>query len=220
MEKTIDTEQGIVDTGKKILASHLVEGSWGNISARRLDGTVAITPSGRAYDTLGREDISVVDEKGQVIGGRHSPSSELPLHLAIYAARPDVKAIVHTHSVYACACAVAQTAIPPVMEDLVQIVGGAVEVSKYCLPGSQELAIAAVAALEEKNAVLLARHGVVACGRNLAEALTVASIVEKTAKIFLLAQQLGKVSLLDEEDIAVLRNFYINDYSKRQLVEV
>ncbi len=213
------TAQEIVDTGKKVAASHLVEGSWGNISARYSGAGIAITPSGRAYDTLCADDISFVDNSGNMLQSKHKPSSELPLHLAIYKARPDIGAIVHTHSVYASACAAAQMPIPPIMEDIVQIAGGEVSVSDYSLPGTPELAAAALKALGGKNAVLLARHGAVACGRNLPEALTVAYIVEKTAKIFILAKQLGAVFPLDDEDIAILRGFYLNDYCKRQLVE-
>ena len=215
-----ETCQQIVQTGRKINSGKLVEGPWGNISTR-LDKKelVAITPSGRSYDTLKARDICLVDLNGKIIKSKYNPSSELALHLAIYKARPDVKAIVHTHSIYASACSAADQAIPAIMEDLVQIVGGEVAVAEYKLPGSEELAHAAVKALDDKSAALLSHHGVVACARSLQEAVTIANIVEKTAKIFVVAKQLGSIEALGADDIAVLRKFYLEKYSRQQLVE-
>ncbi len=215
-----ETCQQIVQTGRKINSGKLVEGPWGNISAR-LDKKefVAITPSGRSYDTLKARDICLVDLNGKIIKSKYNPSSELALHLAIYKARPDVKAIVHTHSIYASACSAADQVIPAIMEDLVQIVGGEVAVAEYKLPGSEELAHAAVKALADKSAALLSHHGVVACARSLQEAVTIANIVEKTAKIFVIAKQLGSIEALSADDTAVLRKFYLEKYSRQQLVE-
>ena len=212
--------QEIVQTCLNLTTSKLVEGPWGNVSARLPDDLVAITPSGRDYNSLTWQDIAIIDLQGNIKESLYNPSSEAFLHLSIYKNRPDIKAIIHTHSIYASAFAVAQKPIMAVIEDVVQIVGGEVAVAPYALPGTQELAQNAVEYLHKKNAVLLANHGAVACGRTLAEAFVVASIVEKTAHIALFSQLLNpNIQPLSSNDIEVLRTNYLEKYSKQQLVE-
>lgn len=124
MAETIRTE--IIAVGQKMVQLGLVAGTWGNISARVPDSSyIAITPSGMDYLSLAPENIVILDLAGNIIDSANVPSSELKLHLAVYLNRSDVNAIVHTHSVYASACAVANKPIPPIIEDLVQMVGGA-----------------------------------------------------------------------------------------------
>ena len=209
--------EDILAAARMLLDKGLVAGTWGNVSIRSAaDKLVAVTPSGRSYANLRPEDIVIVDIGGQVRDGRWKPSSELPMHLAIYAARPDIHAIVHTHSVYASACAVARKAIPPIIEDLIQLNGGAVDVAEYALPGTATLAEAAVMALADKQVVLLANHGAVCCGHTLSEAMTASELVEKAAQIFIHANQLGGAVILGDEDIAVMRDFYLSRYRSRQ----
>ncbi len=167
---------------------------------------------GDPYNELNPVDTVVVDTTGKILEGNR-PSSELPLHLAIYEARPDVRAIIHTHSIYATACAVAGEAIPPSLEEMVQAVGGGVEVADYALPGTLELAQNAVAGLGGYlSAVLLSNHGAVACGPSLKEALLVAELVEKAAQIHSIAKQLGGVRRLCDEDVQLMRRFYVEKY--------
>lgn len=207
----------IIQHGCMMLDSGLIVGTWGNISARIPEtNCIAITPSGRNYRNLQTEDIPILDLLGNSIEGACKPSSENALHLAIYNQRPDVQAIIHTHSTYATACAVAHVAIPPIVEDLIQLVGGGVDIADYAICGSNELANNAVAALGEKNAVLLANHGVVGCGISLHEAKIACELVEKTAKIFILANQLsGEVNVLDDKDIKTMHDFYLKQYRQK-----
>jgi len=207
----------ILAVGCAMLEKGLVAGTWGNISAR-IPGTalIAVTPSGKGYREITATDIVVVDGSGIIIEGSFKPSSELPLHLAIYNARPDIQAIVHTHSIFASACAVAHKAIPPIIEDLVQLVGGSVDVATYALPGTDILAQNVVATLGKKNAVLMANHGVVGCGQSLAEGMIACELVEKAAQIFIYANQIGGAQVLNNEDIEVMHNFYIECYRQRQ----
>lgn len=217
MNHTVKVKAEVLAVGCAMLDKGLIAGTWGNISAR-IPGTqlIAVTPSGRGYRELTPADIVVVDEMGVVIEGGLKPSSELPLHLAIYQARSDVQAIVHTHSVFASACAVAHKAIPPIIEDLVQLVGGGVDVATYALPGTKILAQHVVAALGIKNAVLMANHGVVGCGQSLNEAMMACELVEKAAQIFIYANQIGGAQVLSDEDIKVMHDFYVTYYQKRQ----
>lgn len=206
----------IIKIGLLLLEKGLVAGTWGNISARIDDKRIAITPSGRNYQTLKNDDIVIVDPLGEIVAGRLRPSSELALHLAVYAARPDIKGIVHTHSVFASACAVARRPIPPIIEDLVQLAGGEIPVAHYALPGTMELAHHVTTALADKFAVLLANHGVIACGKTLGEAFTAAELVEKAAQIFSWAQLLGGAAVLSGEDVAGMHKFYLEHYRQRQ----
>jgi L-fuculose-phosphate aldolase len=207
----------IIATGLSLVNKNLVAGTWGNVSSRTACGQlIAITPSGRSYRELQADDIIIVDDHEQIVEGTLKPSSELPLHSAIYQARPDVQAIVHTHSIFASACAVARRAIPPIIEDLVQLAGGEIEVAAYALPGTKELAANAVQALGNKNAVLLANHGVIGCGQSLDEALTACELVEKAAQIYIYANQLGEAVVLSDEDVASMHTFYLEQYRKRQ----
>jgi L-fuculose-phosphate aldolase len=206
----------IIAVGQKLIHSGLVTGCWGNISVRVDADTIAITPSGRNYLSLQADDIVIVDQDGNRLTGSLLPSSELALHLAVYQARSDVQALVHTHSVFASACAVAHRSIAPIIEDLVQVVGGSVDVAPYALPGTPELAASAVKSLGKKQAVLLANHGVLGCGATLAEALLCCELVEKTAQIFIYAQSLGGAVSLGDRDCLIMHQFYNDDYRYRQ----
>lgn len=208
----------LVVAGQTLLTKGLVAGTWGNLSLRVAENQVAITPSGRDYGTLTSEDIVIVDLNGEALyqaSGR-TASSEMPLHLAIYRQRPDIMAIVHTHSVHASACAVAHKPIPPVIEDIVQLAGGEIPLAPYALPGTKELATQAAATLGSKQAVLLANHGAVCCGTTLAEAMTAAELVEKAAQIYLYANLLGGAKALSDEDVTIMHEFYVSHYRKRR----
>ena len=216
MDKTQETRQAVVQAGLNMLTTHLTLGTWGNISARVPgENWLAITPTGMRYDTLEAEDIVVMDLAGEVIAGSRKPSIEVPMHLAIYRAREDINAVVHTHSPYATAMAAARREIPGAVEDLVQAVGGSVRVNEYALPGTQQLAYNAVKALEGRNAVLLANHGMLGAGKDLAEALKICQLVEKSAQVTLLAQMVGGVVELSREDIDGMRDFYLNAYGQK-----
>jgi L-ribulose-5-phosphate 4-epimerase len=146
-----------------------------------------ITPAGITYDQLGRDGLVVVDGELEPVGdetGELVPSTESLLHLAIYRERPDVNAVVHTHSLYASVAAVTSTHIPPVVDEMVVYIGGAVEVADYGFPGTTELAEAGVHALGDRRAVLLRNHGMCAVGPSLEEAMRVAILVERVAQIY------------------------------------
>jgi L-fuculose-phosphate aldolase len=211
-----DTRRAVIESSLKMLHSSLVVGTWGNISARVPgEDLFAITPSGMDYENICPEDIVVLDFNGDVVDGYKKPSIEYNLHLAIYKAREDVNAIVHTHSEYCTAMAIARRPIPGAAEDCVQIVGGDVRVSEYRLPGTLELGVAVVEALKDRNAAILANHGCVAVAKDLSEAMKVAAVVEKSAKATIFAQLLGGVVELPKEDINYMRDFYLNKYGQR-----
>ena len=207
----------IVEMGQRLMEKKLVAGSWGNISCRIDAASLAITPSGRGYETLTPEDIVIIGNDGRVLEGRHIPSSELKVHTAIYEACPEAGAVIHTHSIYASALAAMHQDVPAIIEDIVQIIGGRVYCAEYALCGTQELAVNAVAALRGRKAALLANHGAVCWGKNLQEALLVAEILEKAAQIAVIcAGAKGRVYELSTEDAEVMHDFYEQHYAKRQ----
>ena len=167
------------------------------------------------YDTLCENDFVLVDLEGTVIEGIRVPSIETKLHSAVYKARKDVHAIAHTHSDYAKSFSIARKPIGPFSEDMVQIVGGQVNVSEYCLPGTEELGKAAAAALGDHNAVLLANHGLVAVGRDIKEAVKTAEVVERNAKSILLSYLTGGPVELSRDDVDAMREFYLNKYGQK-----
>ena len=229
--------QEVVEAGLTLAHSSMTIGTYGNISQRVDDNHIAITPSGRDYEQLTAADIVVTNltgevqrfdgsdvEQGNCVKGNDEtasvplrPSSELPLHLEIYKNFPEARAIVHTHSVYASALAVAHKDLPPVIEDLTQIVGGAVRCTEYTIAGTKLLGQKAVEAMQGgRNAALLANHGAVCWGRNLKEALATAQILEKAAQIYCVAHSFGTPFPLNEKTVNTLHDFYLNHYSKRQ----
>lgn len=209
--------QSVLETGKIIVNSGLVCGTWGNISVRLSSSdSFLITPSGVPYHELTADDLVMVDLQGKVLAGRLKPSSETPLHAAIYRARQDIHGIVHTHSYYASVFAVTRKALPPVLEEMAQILGGEVQVAPYAPAGTSELAAAAVSALGDRAAVLLANHGVVGVGRTLKEALLVCQVVEKGALVSLFAQLTGTLHLLNDDHLCALRSNYLESYGQRK----
>ncbi len=212
----IEQRKAIIAMGRQMIAAGLAVGTWGNISCRVGADLIAITPSGVEYTSLQEQDIVVMSLDGQVVDGNLRPSTEHPLHRQIYRDRPDVAAVVHSHSVYASAMACARKPIPAAVEDLVQIVGGDVPVADYHLPGTQALATAVSAALARRDGVLLANHGVVGVGATVAEALRVCAVIEKAAHIAIVAQAVGGVVELEQADIDAMRSYYKKNYGQRE----
>ena len=215
-EIILSAREAIVAMGKELIERKLVAGSWGNISVKVADGVYAVTPSGRGYANQKPEDIVIVDDACKTLDGELTPSSESKLHTAIYNACPEAKAIIHTHSIYASALAAMRKPVPAIIEDIVQIIGGRVECAEYALPGTQELADNAVKAMNGRKGVLLANHGAVCWGKDLADALMVCEILEKAAQIAIICQSCGGAVELSSDDAEIMHSFYEEHYIKRQ----
>jgi L-fuculose-phosphate aldolase len=201
-------KEAVLGIAQEMVRKGLVVGSAGNVSVRLGPETLAITPSRRRYEEMTAEDIQVVDFDGEPVEGDLVPSVETLLHAAAYRTRRDCRAVVHTHSVHASALAVARMSLPPVLDELVALVGGDVPVAGYAFPSSEELAGNAARVLSERNAVLLANHGVVGIGGTLREALTVCELVEHAARVFILARGLGGVHALPPEIVELEQGLF------------
>ena len=185
-------------------ARGLVVGTSGNVSSRIIGDTLgrelmAITPSGVEYDRMEAEDILVTDLDIEPVAGDSVPSSEALLHGEIYRLRRDVGAVMHTHSAYATAAAVAGVGIPAFLDEMVLVVGGEIKVSEYAFPSSDALAVNVCDALGGRNAALIRNHGVVGVGADLVEALRVCELVEHAARVMVYASVLGGTTSLPAE---------------------
>lgn len=194
-----DIRQQVLDTAKTLLERGLVSGTSGNVSARRDDGTVCITPSSVPYDTMTLDDLTVIDMEGEQLEGSNSPSSEWQLHTHTYDAHEEIESVIHAHPVHATMFAVVRQPIPPVIDEFTMYVGGGVPVCEYAASGTAELADHAAAELAEVGAALLANHGIVAAGPSLPRTLHIATLVERAAEIILGARLLGTPVALPDE---------------------
>ena len=192
--------QAVVDAARELARLGLETGSSGNVSARLPDpsGLLAITALGKACSTLEPGDIVVTDFDAEPIEEELAPSSETLLHAGAYKARPDVGAVVHTHSVYASVASVSGLEIPPLIDEMVIAVGGPIRISRYAFPGTQELADNVVEALADRSAVLMRNHGAIGVGRDLREALDVSALIERAAQVYIQTSLLGKVNVLPQ----------------------
>jgi len=187
-------------------------GTCGNVSVR-FGGGFIVTPSRVPYSELSPEDLVTVSFQGVVISGRRLPSSEVRMHAALYRRREDVCAIIHGHSPYASTLACLHRSIPPFVEDLVQIVGGEVRCTRFVPGGEHErMAEEVVETIGSVNAVLIANHGWLCCGRDLAEALVVSKILEKAALMLLAAAPLGTVMRIPEDVVISERHRFLHKY--------
>lgn len=215
----LEEKKKVLAAARRMLDKGLVTGMAGNVSLRLVLGKrplLAITPTSRDYYSLSPDDIQILDFNARKIEGDLPPSVETPLHIGIYRARKDINAIVHTHSVFATAAAVTSLFIPPILDEQVAYLGGEIKVAAYAPSGTRELAKNAVAALGDHNAVLLANHGAVGAGKNMADAFRAAELLEKTAQIYLLGLSAGKVNTLGPEAQAAARGIY--EKSRRRAV--
>ena len=204
-----DLRKQVVDAGLKMYRKGLTHGTSGNISCRiPQKEKMLITPSNIPYEQIQEKDIMLVNFAGESEETGRNPSSETPFHLMIYKNREDIGGIVHSHSVYALAVAASRKTVPVFLDEMFSEIGGEIEVSEYALPGSDELASNILTKLEDKNALLLANHGTVCCGKNLEEAFWVAETVEKICKIFVLSSVVGSVHPLTDEGVEYQRMMY------------
>lgn len=205
-EDSSELRHELLSAARSIAGAGLDVGTAGNLSVRCARGSASgflITPSGMPYPALAAEDLVFVGDGSAVIGTRQ-PSTEWRMHDAIYAARPELEAIVHTHSTHATALACQRQTIPA-FHYMVAVAGGIdIRCADYATFGTVELAERAVAALEHRRACLLAHHGLIACGTSLARAVTLAAEVEHLARTYLAARVLGEPPTLSSDEMSIV----------------
>ncbi len=207
VNKTRDTALRVALVGvvKQLDERSLNRGSTGNVSARGVDDPAGfwITPTGMNPDLLRAADLVWVARGGQA-HGRWLPSSEWHFHRAIYAARPDLHAVVHVHSTHATALASLRRGLPA-FHYMVAVAGGDnVSCVPYALFGTEALSASVAAAFVDRQACLMANHGLVAGGHSLAQALKVTVEIEALCQAYLLALTVGKPVMLSKKQMAAV----------------
>lgn len=192
MKTITELRQEIVDRSLQAFHEGLFSGTSGNMSCYlREEDLMLITPTSVRYDVMRAEDIVALRLDGTVVEGHLKPSSEWRMHAAVYEGCPDVNAVFHTHSPYATAFAVNHQTIPAVLIEALVFLGGDIRYADYATPGTKEVGLNAVPALEGRRGCTLANHGVLAVGGDLAQAYLNAEYIEDVAKIYAIARSVG-----------------------------
>lgn len=194
-----DRRDDLITTARAMQPAGLNKGTSGNVSLRHGDGFY-ITPTGMPYDKLVADDIPLMALDGSHVGAR-KPSSEWRFHRDLYAARPEVGAVLHAHSPFAVSLACLRRDIPPFHYMIARFGGETVRCADYALFGSQALSDAALLAMRDRKACLLANHGLLVAGRDLDEALALAIELEELCEQYWRACQLGAPVLLSATEM-------------------
>lgn len=205
----------LVRFAREMLAMGLVTGTAGNLSLRLADGTVLVTPSGVDYATMRAEDLVAVDADGKPLAPGLKPSIDTMTHLAIYRARDDVGAVIHTHSPYAAAFSTLHRPIPPLITESAGYLGGEVRVMNYLPPASPELGQLMGTGIGRERAVLMPNHGVMAVGENPHKAFHAAVSVEESAHVAFIALQLGTPHPVPASEVERMNTFIHHRYGQR-----
>ena len=206
-------KQQIIESGLRLLTEGLVFRTFGNVSMRLDKDFMLITPSGRKYDDLEVQDIVIVNLQTYDYEGSIKPSSEFKLHAEIYKHRDEVNAIIHTHQMNASTVAAAHRTLPPVLDDMAQLIGPDVRVAKYAHSSSDAIVENTIIALNDRMAALMANHGAVCLGRDIEEAFVVSQILEKACKTFIEASFLGGAKSINKFDAQKMHEEYLKIYS-------
>jgi L-fuculose-phosphate aldolase len=200
-----DERENLVTLGRQLAAHGLADQMAGNLSARLADAPdlIAITPSGVPYEDISVADICLVRLADGSTHHGWRPSTETPMHLAVYRAT-GCGAIVHTHSPFVVALSAVLDELPAVHYAMADL-GGPVRVAPYARFGTQRLAGAAVAALAGRNAVILGNHGALTVGARLSQAYARAQTLEWLARVYWYARQAGVPRLLSQEELDEVR---------------
>lgn len=217
MKDTIELRQSIIDVCLKLREQKYIFGTWGNVSVRLDDGNYLLTPSRVDYAVMKPEDLVVIDKQGNKLSGEYFPTSEREIHRRILNQRPEINAIIHTHSECAMACSLIEGGIPALSEEMCQLLGGGVELTSKFVPSDlhEELGETVAKSIKQANAILIRNHGPVCLGRSLEEAFVTCQILEKNASMYLslLATQ-KPFNVLDEKTVKRGRDYFLNKYGK------
>ncbi|MFW9938319.1 MAG: class II aldolase/adducin family protein [Candidatus Thorarchaeota archaeon] len=199
----------IVEAAKDLFEKGIVENNEGNISIRNgRKEELFITPTGNQYNKLTTDQIVHMAFDGTPLSSGKLPSTEFKLHVAIYNSRPKVQSVIHTHSTFATIISVVRKKIPIIMEEQVVYLGGSIDIAPYGEAHTEDIGNAALDALSFKNAALLSNHGVIVCGKSIANAVKNAEFVEKFAKTYWGSLLIGEPHILPEENLQKFQKMF------------
>lgn len=193
----LTAKQLVIEAGEKLVATGLIARTWGNVSCRVDDKTFVITPSGKPYIGLTPDDIVEVAIDDLAWSGDVKPSSEKGIHAEVYKAYPEANFVIHTHQKVASAISALKRGIDVVTGEAAQIIGNEILLGGYGLPGTKKLRKGVTAALKASpsKAVIMAHHGALCYGKDLADAFAVANMLEKVSADYLLAAAKEKLGI-------------------------
>ena len=201
-------KEEICDIGKRIWQKGFCAGNEGNHSLKLSEDRYLCTPTGLSKGFLEPDDIIVTDGEGQQVEPNRKgrkPSSEIKVHLAIYRARPDVKAVIHSHPPHATAFAIAGIPLPEGIHPEAEVFLGKVRTAKYATPSTWDLPNSLLPLIDEHtNSLLMGNHGSVSFDKDLIGAYYKLEILDAYCRILLLVQQLGKVNVLSPKEMTEL----------------
>jgi L-fuculose-phosphate aldolase len=200
-DELMTARRQVADCGRRMIDDGLVLGTAGNVSIR-VGELVAVSPSGMAYDRIGPEDVCVVDLAGRRVDGPHTPSSETPMHLDVYAAT-GATAVVHHHGLHSAAVSTVLDELPALHYYVLQL-GGPVRVARYATYGTPMLARSVRAALDGRTAALMQNHGAVAHGDTLEQAYDRARLLEWLCALHVTASGIGTPRVLTDDELAAV----------------
>jgi len=198
-----DLRQAILECGRICYERHLMTANDGNMSVRIGENRLLITPSGLCKGRMDVGDLLLMDLNGEILSvseGR-KPSSETPMHLEVFKQRPDVRAVLHAHPVFATTLTVSDSPFPVDVLPEILLTLGEVPTTRYATPSSHDDAEAIRELIKSHDALLLRQHGSLTVGVDLEAALTALERIEHVAEVFWRAQMLGKVNRIPEGDM-------------------
>lgn len=218
--KYMDERKAIIETCLWLEETGMVIGTWGNVSLRLDDGNIMLTPSKIDYKDQKPEDMVIVDLEGNKVEGDRNPTSEMHVHRLIYVERSDVNAIVHYHPVYGSAMCASNEGIPAIIEELSQIIGGSIPITKSYINAGRHIDLAkeVVSTLGDKNAVFIRNHAPVCVGRDLKEAKIVCQVTEKVSKCYMaLKSGFPDFTVIPDEFVDSERKRYLYSYGHEEV---
>lgn len=197
-------KEEMCEIGRRIWHKGYCAGNEGNHSVRIGENRFLCTPTGISKGFLKPDDICTVDIEGKQLAGKRKRTSEMLMHLAIYKARPDVKAVVHSHPPHATAFAIAGVELPTCIHPEAEVFLGQVRTAKYVTPGDTRLGESLLPYVKDSNTILLQNHGTVTFSTSLEDAYYKLEIVDAYSRILLLAKQVGSIRPLDDKEMKEL----------------
>jgi len=200
-DKLEELRKAVVRGAQEIYNKGLVEDGEGNISVRINKNEILVTPTSTKYDLLSPELIVHMDLNGNILGSGKIPSTEVKMHLAVYNDRPKVKCVIHNHSPFVSMLSVLRKGIPIIMEQQLIFLGGEIRCTEITEAHTEEMGISALKALDRNNAAILANHGAIICGKSLDHTVRFSVVLEKMAKVYWGALQIGDPLTIPNENL-------------------
>lgn len=184
-ERERKIRKDLVEYGKKLVETGLVQGTWGNLSARLDEKHMIVTPSGLDYARLTPDDMAKVNYFNLKYSGNLKPTSEKGIHAALYRERLDVDAVIHTHSKYCSIFAAAKKDVPIISDEGIEVFGNLVRCSEYGLPGTAKIVKKTMKGIGKGTGTVMANHGMIVVGGSIETAFVNCKLLETCAKVYI-----------------------------------